>query len=936
MTLLKLSGLQKLPRWATVAFLARCARRLLPAYRDDAHEPAQQRLAVAQAVELAEKRASVGGADEPLSEPLMLGQQYFDEYDVDSLMAALYGAVEAASNTRDDCGEVADYNLAATSVARDVFRIAFGDNVARGDFDRLELSEAVIDSLLRVSQAADTDLQRDLDTVASLATASQWTDETPVASDIFGAMWPNGLPEGWPLAELSFRPRARIIRTIGDRLISGPEAAVIELIKNSHDADASWVRVSYVPPIRAGEGLLIVEDDGHGMSLEDIERKWMEPATTDKGERRASPKGRRFLGSKGIGRFASARLGRYLELKSTAQIGVLAQNTPQLQTSLIPQLDWNQFEEGRYLEDVRFRVQLLKPELFTGTVLKVSSLRDTWTEGQMLKLYHELRRLVSPIEDPTKTPFKIHLDLSACTIESCGFDGAALVRNNAPDHGHGTVANGDPFLIRPFPVLEASDYSVDGLFNEEGTFEGTMTIRRGGQEPESILMQTPLHAEQGETPCGIVLVKLQIFDREAEAVRATAERAGLGTISVREARKLLDRVSGVAIYRDDFRVRPYGDEGNDWLKLDTRRVQDPSRRIGHNQIAGIVSIESEQISNLVERSSREGLEENGSFQRLNALVSTLLAEVVEPRRRLFRESAGLEKKNEADFQDIYRQVKLGWSRMLLAKIPEQERDEAQALITRESDRLTDYLRQLEEKQVKLQAQVTMGQIVGEVMHQGNTPLSFIETEAGRLKRRIPGFFDTTAEAERHRQEYPAIVNGLDASASKLRALFNALSPLSGARRGEPRPFDAVELIASTRFLFESRLQKLGIECSISPIASARKLFGYRDDLANAVTNLLDNAIFWLDHHRIADPKIQISFEDTGEQCRIKIADNGKGVPTEFAERVFGVGFTLKPHGTGLGLSIAKDAIQRSGGSLELLASATGAAFQISFPLEPAA
>jgi hypothetical protein len=132
-------------------------------------------------------------------------------------------------------------------------------------------------------------------------------------------MWPEGRPASWPPLELAFPPRARIIRTIGDRLISGPEAAVIELIKNSHDVDASFARVTLVPPLRQNEGLIQIEDDGHGMTLNDIEQKWMEPATSDKRNRKFSPAGRRLLGSKGIGRFATARLGRFLELISSAK-----------------------------------------------------------------------------------------------------------------------------------------------------------------------------------------------------------------------------------------------------------------------------------------------------------------------------------------------------------------------------------------------------------------------------------------------------------------------------------------------------------------------------------------------------------------------------------------------------------------------------------------
>jgi signal transduction histidine kinase len=129
------------------------------------------------------------------------------------------------------------------------------------------------------------------------------------------------------------------------------------------------------------------------------------------------------------------------------------------------------------------------------------------------------------------------------------------------------------------------------------------------------------------------------------------------------------------------------------------------------------------------------------------------------------------------------------------------------------------------------------------------------------------------------------------------------------------------------------MEKLDISCTVLPPHPTRYLFGYRDDLATAITNLMDNAIYWLDHHAVANPSIQISFTEAGDECHILIADNGRGIPSEFTGSIFDVGFSLKPHGTGLGLSIAREAIQRSGGNLELLASAVGTTFRISFPLQ---
>ena len=116
------------------------------------------------------------------------------------------------------------------------------------------------------------------------------------------------------------RPRARIIRTIGDQLISGPEAALIELVKNAFDADSSMVGIEIVPRSPATPlGKIVVRDRGHGMTYNDVVNRWFEPATDEKVRRQTSPGGRRLLGAKGIGRFAASRLGSKTALSSTSK-----------------------------------------------------------------------------------------------------------------------------------------------------------------------------------------------------------------------------------------------------------------------------------------------------------------------------------------------------------------------------------------------------------------------------------------------------------------------------------------------------------------------------------------------------------------------------------------------------------------------------------------
>ncbi|MEW6373213.1 MAG: ATP-binding protein [Pseudomonadota bacterium] len=930
-----------LTTWAVIAFVARCARRFLECYESDTSEPSAQRAVVAQAVSLAEKIAASGGTPNEVAY-IELDGQHFDHHDFVAMEQALSASQQAAENTYAELHEDKAIErrlariLTAICLSELAFSAAIADDSTYGSLHLANLAQEALAWATWADPMVEPAVLRDFRLLSDYASLANLTELSPVSPEVFGELWPDGRPDDWPAMKLSFRPRARIIRTIGDRLVSGPEAAVIELVKNSYDADSSFARITFVPGEHSGIAEIIFEDDGHGMTLQDIEQKWMEPATSDKRDRRFSSKGRRLLGSKGIGRFAASRLGQYLEMVSTAkritnQNNVMGSENEWLTTTRIPLLDWNAFEQTKYLDDVSFDVEVLAAAKTTGTTLRISLLRDEWSDKRIERLHEELRKLVSPIPHVGTASFKIFLDLSLCTLQNCSFDGPSLLATDGTGSAEIPRAAGEPFEVRPFPLLDACDYSVDGVFDETGHFEGTLIIQRGGLEPEAVQLSVPLHLDQGEEECGVVLVRLHVFDRETDAIRSTAAKAGFGAIGVREARKLLDNIAGVAIYREGFRIRPYGDGENDWLTLDAKRVQNPTIKIGRNQIAGVVSLDDERESNLIERSSREGLEENGSFRRLRSLISTLLAEVVEPKRRQFRISAGLDSRPETSFRDIYDKVQMGWSKILLAKIPESERADAEELVSKESEKLTQYLKRLEERQAQLEARVTLGLIIGEVMHQGNTPLSFIETETARLNKWWPGILVETEAARAKRIEVPRIINGLVASGGKLRVLFDALNPLAGARRGSPKPYDPNVVIEQTLYLFKSKVEDVGIEMVIDVIFESSAIFGYKDDLATALTNLFDNAIYWLAYHKVACPKISVTIVRSDDRCLITIVDNGVGIPAEFSDQLFDIGFTLKPNGTGLGLSIAKEAIYRSNGDLYLQDSDFGTRFQISLP-----
>jgi len=699
---------------------------------------------------------------------------------------------------------------------------------------------------------------------------------------------------------LKFRPKARIIRTIGDQLISGPEAAVIELVKNSYDADASYVRVKFIPPLNKGEGRIIVTDDGHGMSLEDIHNKWMEPATTSKAKLRKSPMGRTLLGSKGIGRFAASKLGRFMALNSTTLVG------DSIKEVIIPGIDWSIFNEDTYLSDISIEYIEEDADSPSGTIIEISCLNETWTADKIHRLHVELKRLISPISAEADKPCSIFLDLSEFTEDLAGFDGYRLFSDAASieDADHG-------FEITPFPLLTACDYEVSGTFDSEGEFRGEITIHRGNQSPTSLSLSVPIDEE--EDNCGELSVHFYIFDREGQTLKSTMRKAGMGEVTIKKAREILDEVCGVSIYKNDFRIRPYGDPENDWLTLDKRRVQNPSLRIGHNQVAGYVTVQGEETSGLLERSSREGFEENSNFSRLQRLILTLLTKEIEPRRYVFREKAGIGRRKGTTFPELRKLAELKKIKKFLSILPKEDREEAEAIIDSEAAELSQKITALEERQVILEAKSSLGLILGEVLHEGTPSASFIYKTSGKLAVWHKKMFKEDAEGRDIRKQLPSKLRLMQKNAERLSTLFRSLKPLAGGKRGGVKHFNPINVALEARAIFEEH----GVDINVKDRGgSCPEIIGYPQDLTAALVNLLVNSIFWLEESETENPEINIRFDSDESHVRIFVEDNGPGIPDEFADQIFDIGFSLKDDGTGLGLNIANEAISRSGGSLQ--------------------
>lgn len=717
------------------------------------------------------------------------------------------------------------------------------------------------------------------------------------------------------------KPRARIIRTIGDQLISGPEAALIELVKNSYDADARSVRISITPDLPGKSGTIHVSDNGHGMSESDIVSRWFEPATNEKARRKISPGGRVMLGAKGIGRFAAARLGDVTRLDSW----IIDQSQCYLTTL---EIDWRRFTAEAYLDNIDIDVATAVSDCSrTGVDISISNLRDVWTKPRMERLVRELRRVASPAE--ISSDFSMHIDITAFTKQNSGFDGIKLLEDNNRDYLSDDFEDADPTAIIPFAISDHADYSLTGDFDTNGSFNGKFSNYRG--DGNSISLSIPPPQSDLGISCGPVSIAVNVYDREHDAIEALFTRAGLDfkTIGIRSARQILTDNSGVSIFRDGFRIRPYGEPENDWLELERQRVQNPSRKLGLSQLSGRVYIAGESASGLVERSSREGLEHGDAFDRLKELIQGVITHIEEQRVE-FRERAGLSRKAQGDVTRTKSLARLSRTRREIERTPEPHASSLRDAIEKDSSELFDSLEEIEAYQKLLQSRAALGLVLSQVIHEARRLLNPMATAAKNLSEDADQLLSESKRGEVARRHLPGNTKTLLEGVRNLSNLVKRLDPLSGRRRGRPSKFNAKDIIEISTTLMREDLTSKSVTL-MQNLDQGLWATGYKEDLQSALLNILENAAYWARAGTSSSPAISLNARIEQGQLRVSVSNNGPHIDPIYAHRLFDAGFSLKSGGTGLGLAIAREACRASKGDLLFEENLPDTTFTIVFP-----
>ncbi len=729
--------------------------------------------------------------------------------------------------------------------------------------------------------------------------------------------------------KISFRPRARLLDTIGGDLIKDEVAGILELVKNAFDADASIVTISFRHLTDSKRSSIQLSDDGHGMTEEAIVDHWMSPSTDVK-VGKTSPKRRPLLGHKGIGRFSAMRLGQGLRLETTPE-GVGERYTLEV--------DWTKYQTAdKYLEEIplELRVQSDTSAGNEGTTLLITELIDRWDERRVKRLLRELRLLLSPLPREIQEDFEIRLDLRESDLR---------------EWPHVDEVQS----IEPYPIPEVADYIVSAEIATDGSYRfqykrqiypEDKTELVVSEDGEDVRKRFPERADWPEfslpLPSGQVGVEFHLWDRDREILQAKAGRPGeFEQLGLRAIRRFLDEISGVAIYRDSFRVRPYGDPDQDWLELAQRRVQNPTLRIGPNQLRGIVSISSVENPRLEDKSSREGLKENDAFQALRASVLAVLG-WMEPYRLRFRKRQRLGRPPPASTRALVEERKSKFNEVKNYSerhITDTRIRKRLSSLVVEAERLSDR----EHDRLNLQAELlhdfhALGLLARFILHEGRNLDSSLDSALNNIQR--------YAKLSLHQPPPSIVIEGrlVDAflasiasaigAEERLDKLLSNLDPLTRPRRRRRPSVDALAIARKSAAILGPQFERAKIDVSIQ--RGEVKVLAWEADVFHALFNILHNSLYWVQQISgvreisIRAKRVDRSGDQSSTQeAEIRITDNGPGVHEAISSSIFDLGYSEKPDGTGIGLFIAREAIERSKGTLELVnPGEQGAAFVI--------
>lgn len=670
--------------------------------------------------------------------------------------------------------------------------------------------------------------------------------------------------------QINFKSRARLMPQIGDQLIKNESIALLELVKNSYDADAPDVWVEMWDVDKPKIGRIVVKDNGDGMDLSIVENSWMEIGTDNKknlleeyiSNNKKSKLGRLPMGEKGIGRFGVHKLGNRITL-ITRMKG---------KQEVVVKIDWTAFEKFDYLEQVPITVIEREPEFFVGeqkgTYIEITELKNAWTRGKLRDVYRSLMSLQSPFESIQS--FNVEFD----TNHKEWLDGLLTVdkiKNDALFFAD-VVIEGNEILELNY---EFKPWKVLNKLEEKQINRTHIEMYREEQEGKKKVLKS---IDLSVFNIGRVRMKMMIFDLDNTILSyGVSDKKGL--------KEYLKNNGGIAVYRDNIRIYEYGDSGNDWLQLESKRINAPGTTLSSKITIGAIYIDRQESSGLIEKTNREGFVENEAFEEFRYAIINAIEKIQTLRnidKNLLKKYYGPSGKAEpvlSSIEDLKIVVDKNIDDIKLKSLIHKSLKNIEI----DYKNITDvYIRS-----------ASAGLSLSVVIHEIEKIIAELRT-AIMNEQATEHVKNLVSDLSKVTDGYASVIK------SKKQSLINVSELIDDALFNVKYRLKVHEIDVETPY--QDKNIKKNIKCASNLVIGT-------------IMNLVDNSIYWLTYSHIEDKKMYFDVSmDYDGFITIIVADNGYGftLPTDQVIKPF---VTDRVGGMGLGLHLADEIMKSSGGRL---------------------
>lgn len=800
------------------------------------------------------------------------------------------------------------------------------------------------------------------------------------------------------MPEIPFSVSARTAQLIGQQNFSSADGAVIELVKNSYDADAKNAVILFdnSNDDKSLHALYII-DDGIGMTEKIIRTYWMMIGTDNKEDQYETDSGRVKSGAKGIGRFALDRLGEIAEMYTLPKTS---------SSGSYWKVNWNDFKKkGIAISEVKAILDTLSDSSYksniselslefpslaelissdqlnisSGTFIKITNLKEDWTEDQLSKLFENLEILTPPQEQPI---FKVSLfskknpadygELKGAYYDDYDYKLAATYLEDENKTVQISIARNELDLkeieknymeVFSMPLLKNSRYNYESFKKE--TVEYTISLNE-------------LVKGQSENDYGNLLDKIGKFEfafyylknsKSDDKGEGDTKKYPYRDFNSTSRKAWLKKFGGVKIFRDDFRVRPYGEFGEDWLKLGERQGQSPqgagqrmgAYRIRPNQISGTIRIS--RITNLSfqDKAGREGLQENEVFDLFKSIIIGIINQFEKDRNTIMFSFSELNKKINKE-EEAKRKAAEEAQRVLEAQAKAQEnsnnsfqpeQNQSQLDTPTETEiTLAKGLKvsqeEIEEKdnEIRLLRSLSgIGLIVSSFAHELRSLRALLVSRTDDLKGILENLLDTNQLKELPSEDNPfSLVNHMrDQDVQIKHWLDYSLSALKKDKRQRTN-LSISDYFQSFKKNWDNALKRRKVNLVLKDnLKSMVQIRAFAIDFDTVFNNLLINSLDSFKRRKDGNErKVEITFQVETGVLKIFFADTGAGLSKDYHQNPSEIFLPFETSkvdkrgnkvGTGIGMYLVKTILDDYKGDIDILEINEGFILGISLPLK---